>query len=135
MPELLNCVKQAISKNKADEKTLKGLFDFIMETLLDAIRVETETSTNYVLLESLHDCITLVPKDFLSKEQIETITKLFKKLVVESMNRKKNIEEELEEEEDEDEIANKTEEEALEENLITMVSEVTGINKINIKVQ
>jgi len=97
-----------------------------METLLDAIRVETETSTNYVLLESLHDCVTLVPKDFLSKEQLDTITKIFKKLVVDAMLRKKKIEEELENEEDEDEIANKTEEEALEENLLSMVSEVTG---------
>jgi importin-5 len=126
MPELLRCVKENIQTGKADEKELKKLFDFVLETLLDAIRVETEVGTNYILLESLHDCITIVYENFLSKPQIEAITKIFRKLIVDSMIRKKNLNEELENEEDEDEILNKNEEEQLEEQFLTIISEVTG---------
>jgi hypothetical protein len=126
MPELLKCVKENIEKGKVEEKMLKQLFDYIIENLLEAIRVETEVSTNYVLLESLHDCLETVPNNFLSKNQIEIVTKNFRKLIVDSMIRKKNLHEEMEEEDDEDELLNKNEEQQLEENFLTMISEVVG---------
>lgn len=126
MPELINVVKAYAQKNGAGPELVKQLMDYIFETLLLALKIETEVKTATILLEALHQCINAAGPGILSEEQLGKSSEVLKIVLDKCIERRKNIYKYLVTEEDEDEMDNLNHESDAEEAELLQICEALG---------
>jgi len=140
MPELLECVKLSVEKGKVsnDEQPVKKMFDFIFDTHIDAIKIETELKTALILTQGLHDSIKLCGTNCLTSQQLEKVSVVLGQTILNSIMKKKECNEVLkkvdnEEEETleveylEEEIHELRETVQMHDDFIAVLTEVVGV--------
>lgn len=126
MPQLLNCVKLASEKNRAESTMVKQLLDFIFSTLLDSLSIEPEVRTATILMESLHDCLKVVGDDCLDADQLSKLSNVLKIKILASTDKRQRLDKEIEEEDDDEEQERIDDEQMMEEQFLTTVAELVG---------
>jgi len=126
MPQLLRSVKLAAEKKLADVMLVKKLLDFILSSLLESLKIEPESKTATVLVESFSECLQVVGNECLSNDQLTLSSQTINLAVLASLARKQSLAEEAEEEDDDDEQDRIGDEELLEEDFQTNVVDLIG---------
>jgi len=119
MPELYKAVKTAVDKKQADPKMLNQIFDYIINELLEALKVETDSTTQTSLVAAFYELIIIAGDNCLNKNQIEKLVEILAKIMVENIEKEGAVREELEEEEEEEAV------QRLEEDMSDLVEMIT----------
>ena len=127
LPELVNAAKDAVQKGCGkDAAWVKGVFDFVLTPLLDALKIEPEMFVSEAQLQSLSELVTACG-EFISPEAMGVVMQRLQAAVQKSSERReeRNSRREAEDFDEEEQIALEEENEA-EDDIMDAVGDCVG---------
>lgn len=127
MPELIKCAMEAAKMQQCDANYLRSLLDFVMKSLLEAVKVEPDVEVLVTMANAIHEGITAAGEACLNAEQVKLTVEAIKMILTESFDRRQELNSKKDDEDfDEEEGEVIEDEHAKEEELLDETASIVG---------